>query len=183
VIVANAPRALPRCLARLLLAALVCLGGCAGYHIGNHTLYPPEISTVYVPVCRSDSFRRNLGERLTEAIQKEIQLKTDYKLVGTSDADSILECRILSDSKRVVVEDRFDEPRELEVGVRVEVRWIDRNRNLICEPRTVPLQAAITDVHGTSMLVPEYGHSVATAQQQAITRAAEQIVCLMEAPW
>jgi len=165
------------------LLAAAMLAGCAGYHYGNQSLYPAGISTVYVPICRSDSFRRNLGERLTEAIQKEISLKTGYRVVGTADADSILECRILGDTKRVVVEDRYDDPRELEVGIQVEVRWIDRNRNLISEPCLVPLETAVTDLQGNGMLVPEYGQSVATAQQQAIQRAAEQIVSLMEAPW
>ena len=38
-------------------------------------------------------------------------------------------------------------------------------------------------MNGTSNLIPEAGQSVATAQQQAIERLAQQIVGTMEAPW
>ena len=40
--------------------------GCAGYQVGHRSLYRPDIRTVHVPVVQSDSFRRYLGERLTE---------------------------------------------------------------------------------------------------------------------
>ena len=49
------------------LAAVILLSGCAGYQIGNRALYRPDIRTVHVPVVQSDSYRRYLGERLTEA--------------------------------------------------------------------------------------------------------------------
>ena len=55
------------------LVVLLFFCGCAGYQIGNQSLYPPEIHTVYVPMFQSNSFRRNLGERLTEAVVKEIE--------------------------------------------------------------------------------------------------------------
>ena len=57
--------------------------GCAAYRFGAASLYPPDIQTVYVPVFESNSFRRNLSELLTEAVCKEIELKTPYKVVGT----------------------------------------------------------------------------------------------------
>src|SRR5262245_35350210 len=63
------------------------LSGCAGYQIGNRALYRPDLRTVHVPVIQSDSYRRYLGERLTEAIVKEIELRTPYKVVGPDAAD------------------------------------------------------------------------------------------------
>ena len=56
---------------RLVLASacgvfLLSASGCATpYQIGNRSLYPQDVHTVYVPIFESDSFRRNLGERLT----------------------------------------------------------------------------------------------------------------------
>ena len=70
--------------------AAVAITGCAGYQLGSQSLYPPDIHTVYVPIIESDSFRRYLGERLTEAVCKEIDEKTPYKVVGDSSADSVL---------------------------------------------------------------------------------------------
>ena len=78
------------------VAASVCvlqvalLSGCAGYQIGNRPLYRPDIRTVHVPVVQSESYRRYLGERLTEAIVKEIELRTPYKVVDEASADSVL---------------------------------------------------------------------------------------------
>jgi hypothetical protein len=159
------------------------LTGCAGYQIGNQTLYPGHIRTVYVPMFESSSFRRNLGERLTEAVMKEIELKTPYKVVGTPDADSVLSGWIAGEKKRVVVENRYDDPREVEVELRVEVSWIDRRGSALRPGRSIALPPPPTEVNGGANVVPEVGQSIATAQEQAIHRAAEQIVAMMERPW
>jgi hypothetical protein len=156
--------------------------GCAGYQVGSDTLYAPDIRTVYVPVFESNSFRRNLGERLTEAVVKEIELKTPFKVVGDPNADSVLTGRIVSDTKRVLVESQTDEPRQIELQFAVEVRWIDRHGGLIRQD-AVPLPPEMVTVTQTASLVPEVGQSIATAQQDAIVRLAEQIVGLMEEPW
>jgi hypothetical protein len=159
------------------------LSGCVGYRIGAESLYPVNIRTVYVPVFESDSFRRNLGERLTEAVIKEIELKTPYKVTGDSGADSILSGRITHDTKRVMVLNKYHDPRENEVSLQIQVRWLDRQSNLIREAAPIPLPDEVATIRETALLVPEVGHSVATAQQQAIHRLAEQIVSMMEAPW
>ena len=64
---------------RLSIAFVCLLGltvlGCTGYQYGNQNLFRPDIRTVHVPIVHSESFRRGLGERLTEAIVKEIELR------------------------------------------------------------------------------------------------------------
>ena len=166
-----------------LLALLVSLTGCAGYQIGTQSLYPCNIRTVYVPVFESTSFRRNLGERLTEAVAKEIELKTPYKVVGDPGADSILTGRIVGETKRVVAQAPSGEAREVEVKIRVEVSWLDRQGSAIRRSEAICLPTELVDVGGSATFVPEVGQSVATAHQQAIHRVAEQIVGLMENPW
>ena len=166
-----------------LAVALGCLlEGCVGYRIGNELLYPATIRTVYVPVFESDSFRRYLGERLTEAVIKEIELKTPYKVTGDSNADSILSGRITRETKRTLVLNRFHDPREVELGLEVQVRWLDRQSQLLRES-SVPVPDELATIHETGGVVPEVGQSVATGHQQAIHRLAEQIVAMMEAPW
>ena len=83
--------------------------GCTGYQLGNQTLFRPDIRTVHVPIVQSESFRRGLGERLTEAIVKEIELRTPYKVVDASNADSIFQARLVDEHKRVIAENQFDE--------------------------------------------------------------------------
>lgn len=171
-----------RALSAGLLLCLVVVAGCAGYQVGNWSLYSADIRTVHVPVFQSASFRRNLSEWLTEAVVKEIELKTPYKVVGTPSADSILTGKIVGEEQDLLIENRFDDPRELQVGLVVEVQWIDRRSNELCQG-VVPLPPELATVKGTGLLVPEVGQSVATAEQAAIQSVAQRIVGMMEAPW
>ena len=171
---------LPICLALFTFAVL---SGCAGYQIGNRSLYPAHIRTVYVPVFHSNSFRRGLGERLTEAVAKEIELKTPYKVTGAPGADSVLSGEIVGETKRVVVGSRSGEPRELQVNLAVRVSWIDPRGNYIRQAQSIALPAELVDVGGSGNIVPQVGQSVATGHQEAVAHLAEQIVALMEAPW
>jgi hypothetical protein len=157
--------------------------GCAAYRVGNGTLYAPDVHTVFVPMIQSDSFRRDLGERLTEAVVKEIELKTPYKVVGTPDADSVLSARLVGDTKRVIVENQNDDPRALELNLVAEVTWYNRRRQPLAPPAAIPVPPGVVPIGQTAALIPEAGQSVASQQQQAIQRLAEQIVSTMEEPW
>jgi hypothetical protein len=167
----------------MAVACLGAMGGCAGYQIGNDTLYPTNIHTVYVPIFQSDSFRPGLGEQLTEAVQKEIEKKTSYKVVGTPNADSVLSGKITGNVKHVLVRDIYNDPRELQVNLQVKVQWIDRQQNVIRNMNPLPVPADMVTISETGSLIPEVGQSMATAQQQAIKRIAQQIVGMMENPW
>jgi hypothetical protein len=165
-------------------AFCICLfSGCAGYQIGQRSLYRPDIRTVHVPVVQSDSFRRHLGERLTEAIVKEVDLKTPYKVVDAGSADSVLSVRLASDSKRVLAENRFDEPRDIETDLFAQISWIDRRGDLIMSHDDVPAAPLLLNIGQAANFVPEGGQSLATAQQEALQRLAEQIVGQMELAW
>jgi hypothetical protein len=130
----------------------------------------------------SESFRRYLGERLTEAVCKQIETDTPFKVVNSPNADSVLSGRIVSDTKRVIVETPNDDPRDTEVNLQVLVTWANRKGQLIGEA-AIPLPPATIDIGARSDIVPEFGRSLATEQQVAIDKLARQIVGLMEAPW
>lgn len=165
--------------------ALLCLvaSGCAAYRVGSETLYAPDVATVYVPMIESDSFRRDLGERLTEAVIKEIELKTPYKVVGTPDADSILSARLMGERKLLEFENQNDDPRALEYNLTAQVTWLNRRRQPLAPVNAIPLAADFITMTQTGTMLPEPGQSDASAQQQAIQRLAEQIVATMEEPW
>jgi hypothetical protein len=166
-----------------IYAFLLLFSGCAGYQIGNRSLYPSDIHTVYVPMFESSSFRRNLGERLTEAVQKEIERRTALKVVSDSNADSTLYGRIVGEGKRVLVRSKNGDPREVEVNMQIQVSWTDRRGNPLRNNDPIPLPQELVDINATGDIVPEVGQSIASAQQQAIVRLAQQIVDLMELPW
>ncbi len=130
-------------------------------------------------MCRWSSripFVAILGERLTEAIVREIELKTPYKVVGADRADSVLRARLVTESKRVINETGFDDPRDLEIDYFVQLSWTDRRGDLIMNHCDVPASRAAHQCQPGANFVPEAGQSLSTAQQELITKLAEQIV-------
>ena len=164
-----------------LLVAVCLATGCAGYQFGSHTLYRPDVRTVHVPIFQANSFRRDFGERLTEAVVKQIELNTPYKVVCESDADTILTGQISSETKTVLAEDINDVPRNIGTDLVVRIRWESRSGDLL-QSGLVDLPP-ILQISQSANLIPEGGQSVATAHQRAISQLAEQIVERMQYPW
>lgn len=159
------------------------LVGCAGYQLGAQSLYNPSIRTIYIPVVRNESWRHELGVQLTEAIQRAVELRTPYKVVGDPSADSTLTCRVTSQNKRTIAEAITDEPRAVETLMTMELMWTDRQGNLLMENRVVPSgELAYYFIQGTDF-VPEGGQSISSAQLRAVEQLADQIVSQMEARW
>lgn len=167
----------------LWMVSFLAMCGCAGYQLGNSSLYNPDLRTIYIPIIRNDTFRHDIGVQLTEAVQKAVELRTPYKVVGDPSADSTLTSRVTSQTKRTLTEARTDEPRAIETLLTVELVWTDRRGNLLMENRYVPLgELAFYFIQGNDF-VPEGGQSMATAQQRAVERLADQIVSQMELRW
>ncbi len=166
-----------------LCGCLMLAGGCAGYQRGSGTLFRRDIQTIHVPIVRNDGWRPMLGQQVTEALQKAIQLRTPYRVVGDASADSVLTCRVLSDSKRTLTETTTDEPRALETTMTIQLTWVDRRGNLLMENRFLP-PGEVAYLFNQSMdFVPEGGQSIATAYQRAAERLADEIVNQMELRW
>ncbi len=159
------------------------IGGCAAYRVGSDSLYRPDVQTVYVPVFQSESFRRYLGERLTEAVVKQIEQRTPYKVVSGVNADSVLQGRIVEESKYAITENANDESRDIELETIVEVTWRGRNGVVLFGPVQWPIPAEFDSLGQAVHIVPEGGQSLATGQQELIVRMADQIVARMEVPW
>ncbi|MCL4202657.1 MAG: hypothetical protein KJ000_09185 [Pirellulaceae bacterium] len=157
--------------------------GCAAYRFGHQSLYRPDIRTVHVPVFGSESLRKNLGERVTEAVIKEIEERTPYKVVTSPNADSILTGRITRESKRVVANNRYDDARDIETELMVQVSWVNRRGELLMQTGGIPLPQLEIEVLANSQFLPEAGQSLATSQQAAIERLAREIVNQMEIWW
>ncbi len=157
--------------------------GCAGYRVGTYSLYNDGIKTVYVPMFESDSFRRNLAERLTEAVCKRIEERTPYKVIGRPSADSVLSGRLVSESQAVMTKNKYNDVRQKQVSQSVEVVWVDRRGNEIRRSEPIPWGMTSEGITTSWEMVPEMGDSTVLAQQKAIDRMAEQIVNMMENPW
>lgn len=174
---------------RLLALGIVCAplalmqAGCAGYQVGHQSLYNRNVRTVHVPIVRCDSYRADLGVRLTEAIQKKIEERTPYKVSSDPSADSVMQIRLTTDSKRAVNETVTDEPRQVKTFLTVECEWLDRRGTVLMENRFLPPgEIAFYFAQGADF-IPEAGQSIATAHQHAMDRLADHIVDQMEARW
>ena len=148
-------------IARLFAVFLVLalMTGCAGYQIGTRSLYRNNIRTIHVPIIKCDSFRPELGVYLTEAVQKEIEQRTPYKLTNTS------------------------EPRLLQAVITVELSWNDQRGQSLFENRFLPPGETTYYFAENVSLVPEAGQSISAANQRAIERLANHIVDQMELRW
>lgn len=160
----------------LLSAFCLLTTGCAKYHLGNQFLYRNDIRTVHVMMFESDSNRRNLGQRMTEAIIKEVEMRTPLTITDPQITDSLIRGRIVRDTKQVAGENRFDEPRSLDVGWVVEIDWVDRIGTPLMARQTIKLRES-------DVFIPEGGQSMTTAQQAIIERIARQVASQMETPW
>lgn len=175
-------RGMQRCTWLPLMAALVgvCVCGC-GYMLGS--AYSPHIRTVEVPIFQNETFRRGIEYQLTEAVQKEIQSRTPYRLAKGLEADTRLSGRIVDIRKDVLGETNFDDPRELQLSLAIRVTWEDLRNGQILAQDEIPVSPEALPLIGQAEFAPEVGQSLATATRDVVQRLAAQIVNMMEVPW
>ena len=167
----------------MLLGSIAVTAGCAAYRFGPSSLYVPGIRTVHVPIVRNDTFRHDLGVRLSEALVKEIERRTPYKVTGDPNADSTLTCTVINESKRVLTEKDTDDPRALDTAVSVQAMWTSRGGELLMQNSVVPSGNLTIAFSQDARFVPEAGQSIDTATQVAIENLAQRIVSQMELRW
>jgi hypothetical protein len=161
----------------ILIGVLPAIGGgCSMYRFGACTLYAPHVRTVHVQMFENDTFRRGLGPWLTEAVAKEIQVRTPLRLADSQTADSFLRATWIADRKSTLIETINDDVRDIGYSGRFEVTWTDRTGQPLTPARIVKISDDVS-------FVPEAGQSMTTAQQELIRSVAQQVVNQMETPW
>ncbi len=159
----------------LALAAMA--PGCKVTGYSLRAPYDAGIKTVYVPVFKSVTFRRDINFMLTDLVIKEIERRTPYKVVGKPEgADSTLEGTITYSEKNVIVESPFNLPRQLTSTIIVAATWTDNT----LEEKKNPNPALIAE---TFNFYPEIGESTEAAFYRTCEKLAVQIVNMMEEPW
>lgn len=158
----------------------VCAAGC-GYHVGAP--FSQEIRSVHVPIFQSNSNRRSIEYQLTEAVQKQIQQRSHFRLVKDEDADTRLTGRIIDLRKTALGQTELSDPRELQLNLLVEVTWEDLRTGEVLKQQRVPLPPEMLQLAAQAEFAPEVGQSLATADESVINRLARNIVDMMETPW
>lgn len=97
----------PMFAAAAVLVALLftLLGGCAsdptaGYAFGQ--TFRSDVTSVAIPIFENESFERNVEFELTDALVKEIESRTPYKVMTATRADTILIGRISKVQRDVI---------------------------------------------------------------------------------
>jgi hypothetical protein len=169
------------CISATLLGLLCVVASGCGYMIGPaHDL---QLTTISVPIFKNETFRRGLEYPLTEAVQKEIQKRTAMRIVSGPEAQTRLTGTIVDVGKSVLGENRFDDPRELQLGMTIRVKWEDLRTHKVISQQDVLLDANTVSLFTQSNFAPEVGHSLATAVQDSVEQTARRVVDMMDAPW
>ena len=150
--------------------------GFFGWHI-KAPFDTSEVKTVFV-FFKSQSFRRDIQQMLTLAVQQEIDMRTPYKVVGDpAKADSIIKGTITFADKNLMVEAPTNLPRQLTATISVWVNW-EHNPPTEAEKSRPPAL-----IQETLPFVPEVGETSLTAFNDVTQNIAKQIVDMMEQPW
>ncbi len=151
------------------------LAGC-GYSAKE--LYPAEYATVAVPMFENRTFYRGIEMELSEALVKEIELRTPYKVVNRGGAATSLTGTVTGVEQSLVSRRASGGlPQEVEVIVTVDFAWTDLRTG---EP--------IRDRKGFEAVgryVPArpVGQPFEVAQHAAVEQLADDIVSTMRADW
>ena len=153
---------------------MLLLVGC-GYT--QQEMYPEEHGTVAVAIFENRTHYRHLETDLSEALIKEIERRTPYKVVSPAVADTVLEGAIVSvNQDQLSRRPRGGTPEELEVAVRVDFEWRDRDGELLRSRRGF-------EAIGHYVPARPVGEPFETAGHSAVHRLAEGIVSTLRADW
>jgi hypothetical protein len=120
---APAPAALV--VARAALAVCAAAASGCGYST-SRLVSVPGVSTVAVVQFENETFRRDLEQRLTQAVAEEVRARTSWRIASPATADALLSGTIRSAETRVLAEDRAGEPLADRLTVVVEATLVDR---------------------------------------------------------
>lgn len=157
------------------------ISGCAsdptqGY--SSKSIYPAGVSTVAVPIFTSESFTRDIEFELTDALIKEIEARTPFKVVPSDRADTVLLGQV-----REVELDQLSKSRltglseEVIVSLTIDFQWKDqRSGKPLLERRSFT---------GNALFVPSRPSSEAIelGQFSVVQQMARDIVAELQTEW
>lgn len=164
------------CRAVLALGALLWLVGC-GY--SQATVYPQDVRSVYVPMFENKTFYRGVEFDLTEALIKEIELRTPYKVVSDAALADTKLAGTITDLQQHQRSRRRPGglPQEMEIELTLDFEWRDlRNQEIVRQRRGFTVAGNYLPTRGLN-------ERFEAGQHQAVGRMAQRIVSEMRADW
>ena len=165
--------------AALIASALVA--GCSsdprtGY--STESIYPTKYRTVAIPVIRNETYARDIGFMLTQALITEIESRTPYKVTSETYADSLLTGRIIAVQLTALSQNSttgLDE--EVIVGVTVDFEWMD------LETDATIVQRSNFEGAGLFVPTPPSGEYLEIGEVAVVQQLASDMVDEMQAAW
>lgn len=159
----------------LLCLCLLAATGC-GYR--HQELFSEEYRTVAVPIFENRTFYRGAEFDLSEALVKEIERRTPYKVVSPTTADTIVEGVISDIQQRMVTRGvGGGVPQEIELTITVNFQWKDLRTGEVLRDRR-GFKAV-----GRHIPAQPMGEPIEIAQHAAVEQLARDIVSTMRADW
>ncbi len=165
----------------LALALLVAVAAATGCGYQHQELFPQDIRTVAVPIAenRNPQFYRDVEFELTEALIKEIELRTPYKVVRGEVADTRLAVTVVEVEQSLVSRRRPSGlPQEMEVTVAVDFEW----KNLRSPQQVIRDGKGFAAV-GRYIPTSGVGEPFEIARRAAVANLARDLVDQMRADW
>jgi hypothetical protein len=178
-------RPIASCCGLVLMLVVVASGlgitGCATDPTQGYTamsLHRQDVATIAVPIFTNETFHRDVEFLLADALVKEIERRTPYKVAPSTRADTILSGRVTE-----VVLDSISRSRqtglteEMILRVTIDFQWKDQRNNAnLLERRSFS---------GTALFVPSApsGEPLEIGQFAVVQQLARDIVDEMQADW
>lgn len=170
-----------RAIAVALLLALAPAAGCAsspseGYAAASP--YPSGYRSVSVPVFRNDSLMRGFERDLADALVKQVEQSTPYKVRSEASADTALRGTITAiDLVQLSKDPATGLANEMMLRMRVNFEWVD----LKTGERIVARDA----VESSAVFTPSYParEPIELGRFAAVEQMARDLVAAMQSRW
>ena len=163
------------------LLVLLAAAGCASDPTRGYALvstFPGGASTVAVDIFESRDYDRAMAFELADALIKEIQARTPYKVTSTAHADTILTGRIRSVERQQLSKSPLTGlSEEVSLGVTIDMQWRDlRNGQTL-------LKVDALTAHGLFVPSTPTSEPIEIGQFNAAQQLAREIVDEMRKEW
>lgn len=161
-----------------IITVCLVICGCAGTSsYSNESLFPEDISSVYVEMFDNQSFRRGVEYELTDALAKRIEAQTPYKVISSRNrADTVMSGQITSIGEAVLASEReTGRALEKEVQLQAIVNWKNlKTGELLIDNKSIGASASYSVWQNQGF---DYASTLAA------NNLAQGIVELMEKQW
>lgn len=161
-----------------LVAFIIVAIGLTGCGYQTKELYPEQYHNVATPIFENRTFYREVEFDLAEAVAKQIEQRTPYKIGRPGTADTMLQGTIVGIEQSLIARRREGAvPEQMEITLTVDFEWKDLRTGQVLVSRR-----GFTTI-GRYAPAREVGEPFEIAQHEAVERMAVEIVSAMREEW